>query len=92
MVEMPNVQKKKERKKTQKEGIGWVIGWDGQGLVLIQWGLSLSSLGHFTRSADCSEGLHLNKACLIPLPTVTSCEPDTSVSGDDDDGDDDADD
>lgn len=64
--------------------IVWVKGWDGQGLVLIQWGLSLPSLGHFTRSADCYEGLHLNKACIIPLPTVTSCEPDTSVSSNND--------
>lgn len=45
------------------------------------------SLGHFTRSADCYEGLLLNKACLIPLPSVTLREPDTSESADgEDDG------
>lgn len=75
---------KKTKKKNTSGKRGWVIGWDGQGLVLIQWGLSLPSLGHFTRSADCYEGLHLNKACLIPLPTVTSREPDTSVSSNND--------
>lgn len=75
-----------KKTKTPKDWIGWVIGWDGQGLVLIQWGLSLPSLGHFTRPADCYEGLHLNKACLIPLPTVTSHEPDTSISSNNDYG------
>ncbi len=60
--------------------------------MLIHKDLSLTSLGHFTRSADCYEGLHLNKACLIPLPTMTSREPDTSVSSDDDDAGDDDDD
>lgn len=45
--------------------------------------ISLSSLGHFTHSADCYEGLHLNKACLIPLPNVTSREPDRSTSNND---------
>lgn len=40
------------------------------------------SVGHFTRSVDCYEGLHLNKACLIPLPSVTSLEPDSTESGD----------
>lgn len=75
-----------KKTKTPKDRIGWVIGWDGQGLVLIQWGLSLPSLGHFTRPADCYEGLHLNKACLIPLPTVTSYEPDTSISSNNDYG------
>lgn len=44
------------------------------------------SLGHFTRSADCYEGLHLNKACLIPHPSVTSREPDSKFGdGTDDD-------
>lgn len=44
------------------------------------------SLGHFTRSADCYEGLHLNKACLIPHPSVTSREPDNKFGdGTDDD-------
>lgn len=75
---------KKTKKKYTSRKIGSVIGWDGQGLVLIQWGLSLPSLGHFTRSSDCYEGLHLNKACLILLPTVTSCEPDTRVSSNND--------
>lgn len=40
------------------------------------------SVGHFTHSVDCYEGLHLNKACLIPLPSVTSHEPDSTESGD----------
>lgn len=51
------------------------MGWDGLELVLIQNGLSLPSVGHFTHSADCYGGLHSNKACLIPLPSVTSHEP-----------------
>lgn len=42
-------------------------------------------MGHFTCSPDCYERLHLNKASLIPPPTVTSCEPDTSASKNEDD-------
>lgn len=65
------------------------MGWDRLGLVLIQKGLSLPSVGHFTCSADCCGGLHPNKACLIPLPSVTSHEP-VRKSGDGDNNESDA--
>lgn len=71
------------KNKQREDRLGCRMGWAWASTNPI--GFVSPFAGTFICSPDCYEGLHLNKACLIPLPTVTSCEPDTSTSKNEDD-------